>query len=72
MSRVKIQLEVDLRVIRRAFALIGQDIPSDERILSKMGQEPTLINLRVYGDEAEAAEMGLTITAIAKAFNLDV
>lgn len=64
---MKISFNVDIKTIRKAFALVEMDIPSDEEIERKLSN--TFIDLSGSDDaDMQQAEMGFTLIAISKAF----
>ena len=71
MNTVKIQLEIDLKQIKKAFILADIDVPSDEDILEKMGKEPTVIDLDSAGEDGQMAVICMAMMAIVKAYDME-
>ena len=65
---IKVQFEIPLKALRKAFVLIDQDIPSDETILEKMGTDPIVLNAKDFGEDGSNMELGLSLFAIGIKF----
>ena len=64
---MEIKFKVDIKTVRRGFAMMGLDIPTDEEIENKLSS--VIVDLSNSGDtDIEQAEMGFTLMAIGKAF----
>lgn len=65
-----IKFNVDIKTVRKAFAIIDEDIPSDEIIESKLSE--AVIDLSNSKDEdIKRAELGFVIAAIGQTFGIE-
>ena len=62
-----IKFDVDLKTVKKVFALMDMDVPSDEEIQAKLsGVE---VNLSKYNDQdVKQAELGIILMAISIAY----
>ena len=64
---IEIKFKVDIKTIRKAFALIGENIPSDDELNEKLSK--VVVDLSNEKDEdSKNAELGFALCAISKAF----
>ena len=68
---MEIRFSVDIKSVRKAFALMEMDIPSDEEIQNKL--ENKVVNLEASYEEADEdfkqAKLGFILIAIGQAFS---
>ena len=67
---MEIRFSVDIKSVRKAFALMEIDIPSDEEIESKLSNK--VVNLEESYEEEEVikqAKLGFILIAIGQAFS---
>lgn len=68
---MEIKFKVDIKTVRKAFALMEMDIPHDDEIEKKLSS--VVVDLSNSGDtDMEQAEMGFTLMAIGKAFEYSI
>lgn len=61
---ITIQINIPLKTVRKAFVIADQDVPSDEAILEKLGNEPNVIDLSNLGPDGDGLALGLALIAI--------
>lgn len=68
---MEIKFNIDIKTVRKAFALMEMDIPHDDEIEKKLSS--VVVDLSNSGDtDMEQAEMGITLMAIGKAFEYSI
>lgn len=66
---ITIQINIPLKTVRKAFVIADQDVPSDEAILEKLGNEPNVIDLSTLGPDGDGLALGLALIAIDSKFD---
>lgn len=64
MKKVEIKICVNLKTIKRAYALLDLDIPSDEEIENKMSN----LVIDLSGEAMQEAELGMAVLALNETF----
>jgi hypothetical protein len=64
---MEVKFNIDIKTVRKSFAIIGLDIPSDEEILTKM--QSGVVDLTKEQDEdSKQAELAFALMAIGQLF----
>lgn len=65
----KVQIEIPLQIIRKAFVIADEELPSDEVILNTLGSDPIDLDVDMLGEDAEALRMAMALVLISQKFD---